>query len=154
MPGTARSNSIRMYKDEYYYPMFDDYAKEGVIADILKIGYRYDKPEKDKLNDFVEEYWHFDNITCKSEKQFTNSYKSWAKKKGYHQSEAKAVEIYALAKEGIQTLDSNAPSTKMLVLESVRVLREVDKTLSKFLTQMKDLAKTLLEYSVVQFLRF
>jgi transposase len=124
-----------------------DYTMPGVKT-LLKS--RSDKPEKDKLNDFVEEYWHFDNITCKSEKQFTNSYKSWAQKKGYHQSEAKAVEIYALAKEGIQTLDSNAPSTKMLVLESVRVLREVDKTLSKILTQMQDLAKTLVEYPVVR----
>lgn len=37
------------------------------------------KPEKDKLNDFVEEYWHFNNITKKSEKQFISSYINWAK---------------------------------------------------------------------------
>lgn len=49
MPGTARSNSIRMYKDEYYYPIFDDNAKEGVIADILKIGYYYDVFVKTQL---------------------------------------------------------------------------------------------------------
>ena len=29
---------------------------------------------KDKLSDFVEEYWHYDNITKKSEKQFAKSY--------------------------------------------------------------------------------
>jgi len=83
----------------------------------------------DKLSDFVEEYWHFDNITNMTEKQFIESYSKWAKKKGYRPSEAKAIKIYALAKEGIPTLPSNTPSTKMLVLEAVRVLREVDKTL-------------------------
>lgn len=109
-----------------------------------------DNPEKDKLNDFAEEYWHFNNITSKSQKQFITSYRSWAKKKGYHQSEAKAMKIYALAHEGISTLDSNAPSTKMLVLEAVRVLHEVDKTLSIILTQMQELAKSLKEYPIVR----
>ncbi len=58
---------------------------------------------KDKLCDFVETYWHYDTITKKSEKQFVNSYLRWAKKKGYHQSESKALQIYSLAKEGIPT---------------------------------------------------
>ncbi len=35
-------------------------------------------PEKDKLNDFVETYWHFDNITKMSEKQFVSNYLKWA----------------------------------------------------------------------------
>ncbi len=46
-------------------------------------------PTKDKLSDFVEEYWHYDNITKKSEGQFVKSYCVWAKKKGYHASESK-----------------------------------------------------------------
>lgn len=124
-----------------------DYTMPG-IKSLLKS--RSDKPEKDKLCDFVEMYWHYDNITSKSEKQFINSYKSWAKKKGYHQSESKALTIYTLAHQGIPTLDSNAPSTKMLVLESVRVLREIEKTLTIILSQMQDLAKTLKEYEVVR----
>jgi transposase len=107
-------------------------------------------PEKDKLNDFVEEYWHYDNITKKSEKQFINSFKNWAKKKGYFQSESKAIKIYNLAQESIVTLSSNAPSTKMLVLEAVRVLREVDKTLALILAQMQELAKSVKEYAVVR----
>ena len=108
------------------------------------------KKGNDKLSDFVEEYWHFDHITNMSEKQFIESYSQWAKKKGYHPSEAKAMKIYALAKEGIPTLPSNTPSTKMLVLEAVRVLREVDKTLLLILSQMRELATTLKEYSVVR----
>ena len=42
MPGSARSNSQRMYQDEYYYSIFGKEAKIGVIADLLKISYYYD----------------------------------------------------------------------------------------------------------------
>lgn len=104
----------------------------------------------DKLADFVYEYWHFDNITKKSEKQFINSYVSWAKKKGYRQNEAKAKELYALAKDGIPTLPSSTPSTKMLVQEAVKLVREVDNTLTQILARMQELAKTLPEYPVVR----
>ena len=38
----------------------------------------------------------------------------------------------------------------MLVMEAVRVLREIDNTLMKILTRMKELAKSLPEYSVVR----
>lgn len=105
---------------------------------------------KDKLSDFVEEYWHYDNITKKSEKQFAKSYLNWAKRKGYQQSESKALKIYKLAKEGIPTLSSNTPSVKMLVLEAVKVLREVNSTLFAILSRMKELAKTLPEYPIVR----
>ena len=116
----------------------------------LLSGKRSDEPTKDKLCDFVAEYWHFDNITKKSEAQFIRSYCSWAKKKGHHASESKAKAIYALACDGIPTLPSSAASTKMLTLEAVRVLREVNKTLETILTQMQELAITLPEYNTVR----
>ena len=105
---------------------------------------------KDKLADFAYEYWHFDNITKKSEKQFINSYINWAKKKGYRQNEEKARQLYALAKDGIPTLPSSTPSTKMFVQESVKIVREIDNTLTHILTRMQKLAKTLPEYPVVR----
>ena len=104
---------------------------------------------KDKLSDFAYEYWHFDNITKKTEKQFVESFSKWAKKKGYRQNESKAKQIYALAKEGIPTLPSSTPSTKMLVQESVKIVREVDNTLTQILTRMNEIAKMLPEYQVV-----
>jgi len=106
--------------------------------------------DKNKLCDFVTKYWHFDNITNKSQKQFISSYNSWAKKKGYQLSESKAIKIYTLAKEGIPTINSNSPSTKMLLLESVKVLKEIERTLTVILSQMQELAKTLKEYNVVR----
>lgn len=58
------------------------------------------------------------------------------KKKGYQQSEAKAIKIYDLAKQGIPTLSPNASSTKMVVLEAVLVLQQIDKTLALILSQI------------------
>ena len=51
MPGSARSNSQRMYNDEYYYSIFGQDAKEGVIADLLRISYYYDKFVKTYIKD-------------------------------------------------------------------------------------------------------
>jgi hypothetical protein len=56
----------------------------------LLSGKRSEEPTEDKLSDFVEEYWHYDNITKKNELQFVRCYCTWAKKKGYHASESKA----------------------------------------------------------------
>ena len=120
------------------------------IKKLLTWGTRADTPTKDKLCDFVEEYWHYDNITKKSESQFISSYCRWAQKKGYQTSEAKAKKIYAMASCGIPTLLSGAASTKMLTLEAVRVLREVNRTLESILAYMLELASALPEYSIVR----
>lgn len=125
-----------------------DRAMPGIKT--LLSGKRSEEPTKDKLSDFAEEYWHFDNITKKSEAQFIRSYCAWAKKKGYHASESKANAIYTWACNGIPTLPSSAASTKMLTLEAVRVLKEVNKTLETILTKMQELAISLPEYGVVR----
>jgi hypothetical protein len=109
-----------------------------------------DASGKDKLSDFVKEYQHFDRIIKMGEARFTASYCRWAKRKGYHQSEAKAKKIYAFALESIPTLPSGAPSTTTMTLESVRVLREVRKTLHVILSQMQVLAQSLPEYPIVR----
>ena len=80
---------------------------------------------KNKLADFANEYWHYDNITKNSEKQFSASYIKWAKKNGYHKNQDKATKIYYLAKSGIPTISSGNPTTKMLVQELVKVLGRV-----------------------------
>lgn len=119
------------------------------IQKLVDTGNYYDIT-KDKLNDFTEEYWHFDNITNKSESEFVEEYLSWARKKGYHASKTKAEAIYDLAKNSIPTLDSKQPTTKIIVIESVRVLKEINKTLKIILSQMEELAKSLEEYCVVR----
>lgn len=104
---------------------------------------------KSKLCDFVQDFWHYDCITCMSEKKFCAAFQRWAKKKGYRSDEAKAIAIYALAKSGIPTMPSDCPSTKMLMSESAQVLTEVDQTLAAILSRMQKLANTLPEYPVV-----
>lgn len=105
---------------------------------------------KDKLGDFVEKYLHYDNITKMSEEKFTDSYCKWAKKKGYHANTDKAHKIYAAAKNGIPTLPSGAPSTKMLTQEAVRVLKEINKTLNTIISEMQRIGRDLKEYPVVR----
>lgn len=116
----------------------------------LLSGKRSELPTKDKLSDFVAEYWHYDNITVLSEEEFIGAYCRWAKEKGYHRSQAKAKAIYQMACEGIPTLTSSAPSTKMLTLEAIRILRETNRTLQTILSQMQTIATALPEYSVVR----
>ena len=123
-----------------------DYAMPG-IKQLLSTW----NPEngKDKLSDFVEQYWHYDVITKKTEQQFVESYLKWAKKKGYHCNRNKAAKIYSLAKEGIPTLPADQ-TTKMLVTQAIEVLRRVDETLNTILTRMNEIAKSLPEYPVVR----
>ena len=104
---------------------------------------------KCKICDFAETFWHFDIITKRSERSFITAYNAWAKKKGYRPSESKAKEIYALAKNGTPTLSSSMPSTKTLILESIRLLNTANLTLRTILSQMHLLASELPEYSVV-----
>ncbi len=105
---------------------------------------------KDKLCDFVDKYWHYDNIKKMSEKQFLVSYEKWVKSKGYRYSERQAIAIYQLSKNNIPTLKSSTPSTKMLVLQAVKSVRDAELTLSLIISQMQKIASTLPEYSVVR----
>lgn len=82
-----------------------DYTMPG-IKSLLK---------DDKLSDFVSEFWHFDKIKQLSEHRFIERYNKWAKKNGYHQSASKTEKIYYLASNGIPSISSTIPSTKMLV---------------------------------------
>ena len=106
--------------------------------------------DKDKLSDFVEVFWHFDLITAMDKESFVSVYVEWAKEKKYHQSRSKAEEAYELASNGIPTLSSSTPSTKMFVQEAISVLRTVDRSLSLILSRMKELAKALPEYDTVR----
>ena len=105
---------------------------------------------KDKLSDFVEAFWHFDLITSIGKEKFVEEYLNWAKEKKYHQSKSKAEEVFDLATNGIPTLSSSTPSTKMLVEEAVKVLRTIDSSLYSILSRMQELAKSLPEYSTVR----
>lgn len=82
--------------------------------------------------------------------KFTEEYLVWAKEKKCHRSRSKAEAVYELASNGISTLSSDTPSTKMLVQEAISVLRTVDSSLFLILIRMQELAKTLPKYSTVR----
>ena len=107
---------------------------------------------KNKFADFVGKYEHFDKITSFSENEFITDYNSWAKQNGYFPNSKKAKAIYSKATDGIPFISFNK-TTKFLILEAVRVLREIDFTLHKILSQMMELAKTLPEYAIVKSMR-
>ena len=125
---------------------------DGVMPGIKKIltGTVPASSTKDKLCDFVEKYWHFNNIKKMSESKFVADYQKWAKKKGYRYSESQAIAIYQLSQNNIPTFKSSTPSTKMLVLQAVKSLRDVELTLSLIISQMQEIASALPEYSVVK----
>jgi transposase len=123
-----------------------DRTMPGIKSQLMN---RSDVPDRDKLCDFVKEYWHFDNVTCMTESEFIISYNDWAKTNGYRVSAEKAKIIYIMAQDSIPTLSSSISSTKLLVLEAVHVLHMIDTTLTLLLSQMRTLAKSLKEYKVV-----
>ncbi len=103
---------------------------------------------KDKLSDFVKVFWHTDCVRKHREEAFVRRYNSWAKKKGYHQSECKARKIFALAQNGIPVVSSTSPYMRAGVMDAVRILRETDHTLETILARMAELAQDTEEYKV------
>lgn len=124
-----------------------DYVMPGIKEMFTS---RTESNNRDKLSDFVEQFWHYDLITSMNCEDFVAAYLDWAKQKKYHQNESKARQVYELASNGIPTLPSNIPSTKMLVLEAINNLRTIDDSLNTILTRMNEIAKSLPEYSTVR----
>ena len=108
-----------------------------------------DSPGNHKLTDFVKRYYHYGHILEMGEKRFTSDYCKWAKKQGYRVYERLASEILAVAQNSIPVLP-NSPVTKVVVLEAVRVLHEIEISRDTILAQMQELAKSLPEFSVIR----
>ena len=102
-----------------------------------------------KLTEFVKRYYHYGHILKMGKSKFTSDYCKWSKKQGYRKSERLADKIFAMAQNGIPVLP-NSPTAKMVVLEAVRMIHEIEASRNTILTQMQNFAKTLPEYSVVR----
>lgn len=138
---------MRIKEYLYFYSIL-----EQVLPDIKKLicSTNPTRFERDKLLDFVEKYWHFDIILELSEYEFVEDYLNWCREKGYQASQSKASTIYELAKQGITTLISKNLNTKQMIMESVGVLKRINKTLTSILSQMDEYAKKMPEYSEVR----
>lgn len=102
-----------------------------------------------KLTEFVKRYYHYGHILKMGKNKFISDYCKWSKKQGYRKSEHLADKIFAMAQNGIPVLP-NSPTTKIVVLEAVRMIHEIETSRNTILTQMQDFAKTLPEYSVIR----
>ena len=104
---------------------------------------------KDPLTDFVKVFWHYDYITSMGPKKFNERFRKWAKEKGYHPRKDKSGKVYQLAREGIPTLECNA-NTKLQVTQAAEAVLGIHKALYQILTQLRDIAITRPEYSVIR----
>lgn len=98
-----------------------------------------------KWVDFVMTFWHCDCICRVSEKAFTERYQKWCKRKGYHFSEEKALDIYAGSCGHFTTLPKN-DNTKLLITTAAQQLLAGKTTLAALRAEMTRLASQLPEY--------
>ena len=102
-----------------------------------------------KWMDFVMTFWHCDCICRVSEKAFTERYQKWCKRKGYHFSAEKALDVYAGSCGHFTTLPKN-DNTKLLITTAAQQLLAGKMTLAALRTEMTRLAKQLPEYDTVR----
>ena len=101
-----------------------------------------------KWVDFVMEFWHCECITCLTEKTFTERYRKWCKKHGYHFSAKKAFDVYASSAGHIVYMPKTE-HTKLLITGAAAQLTAVSKMVEMFRAEMLRLAQELPEYPVV-----
>ena len=102
-----------------------------------------------KWVDFVMTLWHCECINLVSETAFTERYRKWCKRKGYHFSEKKAAELYRDSMGHITTLPKNS-NTKLLITTAAKELACAKATLAVMRAEMDRLAQQLPEYETVR----
>ena len=102
-----------------------------------------------KWVDFVMTFWHCDCICRVSEKAFTERYEKWCRRKGYHFSAEKALDIYAGSCGHFTTLPKNN-NTKLLITTAAQQLLAAKVTIAAMRDEMDRLAKLLPEYDTVR----
>lgn len=107
-----------------------------------------DNRGRNKLTEFVKEFVHFENILILGEKKFSKKYCAWATKKGYHQNERKAAQIYALAQTSIPSRPFSA-IVENAVKDNIALIQQVNESRTNIITQIREICKTLPEYSLL-----
>ena len=119
----------------------------------LGVSELFSSPERtdghQKWVDFVMTFWHCDCICRVSEKAFTERYQKWCKRKGYHCSVEKALDIYASSCGHFTTLPKN-DNTKLLIVTAAQQLLAGKTTLAALRAEMTRLASQLPEYETVR----
>ena len=101
---------------------------------------------KDKLLDFLEKWWHKDLVLEKTEEEFVEEYKTWAKEKRYHPNANKAKSIYSLAEDSISTQPSHNSKIETNIREGINLIKQINQILNSILSQMIEISEPLEEY--------
>ena len=101
---------------------------------------------KDKLLDFLEKWWHKDLVLEKTEEEFVEEYKTWAKEKRYHPNANKAKTIYKIAEDSISTQPSHNSKIETNIREGINLIKQINQILNSILSQMIEISEPLEEY--------
>ncbi|HEN9089572.1 TPA: IS110 family transposase [Streptococcus agalactiae] len=101
---------------------------------------------KDKLLDFLEKWWHKDLVLEKTEEEFVEEYKTWAKEKRYHPNANKAKTIYKIAEDSISTQPSHNSKLETNIREGINLIKQINQILNRILSQMIEISEPLEEY--------
>lgn len=101
-----------------------------------------------KWVDFATSFWHVDCVRRLSLKTFTDRCQKWCKRHGYLFNAAKVDTIYREAKDLVPVLPKNE-RTKVLIVEAIRQLNAISRTVEVLRAEMRRLAEVLPEYPVV-----
>jgi len=157
-PMDAVRQQLKLFSRQYNLYMKVSVALQNNLISLLDKTFPganeiFDSPTRadghQKWVDFVTDYWHCDCICHNmSVESFTERYRKWCKRKGYHFSEEKALDICASSAGHFTTLPKNA-NTKLLVTSAAAGLTAVRKPLMKIKAEVIRLAKQLPEYDAV-----
>ena len=101
-----------------------------------------------KWVDFAHDFWHADCVRKHSLAAFTERYRKWCKRHGYHFRQGTAQQVYDLAKS-VVVLVPKSDLTKVLVQEAANQLTTISKSVETYRAEMDHLASQLPEYPVV-----
>jgi hypothetical protein len=102
----------------------------------------------EKWLDFLLKFWHADCICELSPKAFTEKYRKWCSKSGYHFSAEKADDIYVSACGHVGLLPKNKV-TELLIKQAVNQVNCICNSIAVISNQMTELSSQLPEYPVV-----
>jgi len=102
----------------------------------------------EKWVDFAAHFWHCKCVCDLSQKTFATAYRKWCKQNGYMFNQAKAENIYMEAAGHVNVMPKN-DTTKLLINHAVAQIRVISETLAAIAREMKHLAASLPEYSIV-----
>ena len=102
----------------------------------------------EKWLDFLLKFWHADCICELSPKAFTEKYRKWCSKSGYHFSAEKADDIYVSACGHVGLLPKNKV-TELLIKQAVNQVNCICNSIAVISNQMTELSSQLPEYPVI-----